>query len=192
MYLAKRVTVSRAATKGRQRGLSLIESLISLLVLALGVMGLAGVQTRLLVETRTANYRATAIGLIDDLTNKIALNRTASLAGNYNLAWAAAATAAQGCAAAQCTGAQLAQSDLNQWRASVARLLPGSDASVFFSPNDPRQIGIAVSWAANESSKAALGSAADVAYNAPFVVTAATSGVTCPANSICHIVYVQP
>ncbi len=186
------MAVSRSAKKSGQSGLSLIESLVSLLVLALGILGLAGVQTRLLVETRTANYRATAIGLIDDLTNRIALNRTASLAGNYNLAWAAAATAAQNCVTATCNGAQLAQSDLNQWRAAVARLLPGSDASVFVSANDIRQIGIAVSWTSNESSKAALGSAADVAYNAPFSVTAANSGVACPANSICHIVYVQP
>lgn len=192
MYIAKRATLSRSATKVRQSGLSLIESLVSLLVLALGILGLAGVQTRLLVETRTANYRATAIGLIDDLTNRIALNRTAALAGNYNFAWAAAATVAQDCVTATCNGAQLAQSDLNRWRAAVARSLPGSDASVFLSANDNRQIGIAVSWTANESSKATAGSAADAAYNAPFLVTAANSGVACPANSICHIVYVQP
>lgn len=168
MYIANRTTVPRSTSRERQSGLSLIESLVSLLVLALGILGLAGVQTRLLVETRTANHRATAIGLIDDLTNKIALNRTAALAGNYNLAWAAAATAAQDCVTATCAGAQLAQSDLNQWRAAVARLLPGSDASVFFSANDNRQIGITVSWTANESSKATAGSAADIAYNAPF------------------------
>ena len=192
MHINNRVGVSRSAKLIHQGGLSLIESLVSLLVLAIGILGLAGVQTRLLVETRTANYRATSIGLIDDLTNRIALNRAAALAGTYNLAWAAAATPVQDCAAAQCTGAQLAQSDLNRWRAAITRALPGSDASVFLSPTDNRQIGIAISWTANESSKAATGSAADIAYNLPFSVTAANSGVACPVNSICHIVYVQP
>lgn len=171
----------------RQRGLSLIESLVSLLVLALGIMGLAGIQTRLLVETRTSAHRATAIRLIDDLTNRIALNRDAAIAGNYNFTWAAAASAAQDCVAAQCTGAQMAQSDLNLWRASVATALPaGGAASVFQSANDARQIGIAVAWTANESNAAAADA---TKYAAPFVIAA---GVTCPTNSICHVVYVQP
>lgn len=177
-----------------QRGMSLIESLISLLVLALGVMALAGVQTRLLVESRTTNSRGVAIGLIDDLTNRIALNRDSAIAGSYNSAWGAV-VAAQDCVTNQCTGVQLAQSDLNLWRANVASVLPAGNASVFQSASDPRQIGISVAWAVNEASKdtAKFITAADVdKYNDPFVVTAANSGVDCPANSICHIVYVQP
>jgi type IV fimbrial biogenesis protein FimT len=72
-----------------QRGLSLIESLIALVVLAVGVMGLAGVQARMLVESRTANHRAVAIGFIDDLSNRMLLNRDAAMANNYALAWGA-------------------------------------------------------------------------------------------------------
>lgn len=175
--------------KQRQRGLSLIESLISLLVLGLGIMGLAGVQTRLLVESRTANQRAVAIGLIDDLTNKILLNRDAANAGNYALAWGGN-SAAINCITAQCTGAQLAQSDLFLWRAQMNTALPGSSATVFQSATDGRQIGISIAWAANESS-------ADATYNNPFTGTTALSGtalsgVVCPINSICHSVYVQP
>jgi type IV pilus assembly protein PilV len=173
--------------------MSLIESLIALLVLALGVMALAGVQTRLLVESRTANSRATAIGVIDDLNNRIALNRSSAIAGNYALAWGATVTA-QDCVTSQCTGAQLAQSDLNLWRANVASVLPAGNASVFQSANDPRQIGISVAWAANESSvnTSKFSTADAVKYDNPFKVDAANSGVDCPANSICHIVYVQP
>lgn len=172
-----------------QRGISLLESLIALVVLALGIMGLAGVQTRMLVETRTANYRAVAVGLIDDLNNRMLLNRNTALANGYALAWADGATAAQDCMGNQCNGAQLAQSDLQQWRASLAAALPRGQASVFLSPNDPRQIGIAIAWAANESKAA---DADTTKYNSPFTVTAAVNGVDCPANSICHFAYVQP
>ena len=45
----------------RQRGTSLIEALVALLVLALGVMGMAAVQTRTLATARTTNLRAVAI-----------------------------------------------------------------------------------------------------------------------------------
>jgi type IV pilus assembly protein PilV len=174
--------------QSRQRGLSLIEAMVSIVVLALGMMGLAGVQARLLVESRTANSRATAVGLIDDLTNRMLLNRDAALANSYALAWSAT-KAAQDCATAQCSGTQLAQSDLNTWRIAVLASLPSANATVFQSPNDPRQIGIAIAWTANES-KAADADA--TTYSSPFAVTTAANGVNCPANSICHLVYVQP
>jgi type IV pilus assembly protein PilV len=173
----------------RQRGISLIEALVALMVLALGIMALAGVQTRLLAESRTSNSRVVAVGLIDDLNNRMLLNRNAALADGYALAWGAAATTAQDCVSNTCTAAQLAQSDLNQWRAALAAALPGADATVFLSPNDARQIGIAIAWKANE------GKAADTdstKYTSPFSVTATLSGVDCPANSICHFAYVQP
>lgn len=189
MHIATSIPAqSRLSRKRHQRGLSLIESLVSLLVLALGIMGLAGVQSRLLVESRTANHRATAIGLIDDLTNRILLNRNAAIAGNYTLAWDAT-KAVQDCVTSQCTGAQLAQSDLNLWRTNVVAALPGGNATIFQSANDSRQIGIAVAWSANESSAADADAAT---YNNPFTVTAANNGVDCPASSICHVVYVQP
>lgn len=184
--------------RNKQAGVSLIESMVALVVLALGVMGLAMVQTRMMVETRTANYRATAIGLIDDLSNRILLNRDAAFAGNYALAWGAA-TAAQNCTTAVCTGAQLAQSDLHVWRTSLVAALPSGDARIFRSGNDPRQIGIMVSWAANESSaNTNVYTSADATiYNQPFAVAnalafEAPTTVSCPAGSICHVVYVQP
>jgi type IV pilus assembly protein PilV len=57
-----------------QRGITLVEALVALLVLALGILGLAVVQGRTLVETRTANSRATAIRLISDLSERVRLN----------------------------------------------------------------------------------------------------------------------
>ena len=179
------------SNRSGQRGISLFESLIALVVLALGVMGFAGVQTRLLVESRTSNYRAIAVGLIDDLNNRLVLNRNAALTNPspYALAWNDAATAAQDCVTNSCVGPLLAQSDLNQWRALVAASLPGGVASVFLSPNDPRQIGIAIGWAANESKAADVDSAK---FNSPFNVTANNAGVACPANLICHFAYVHP
>lgn len=172
------------ASAKQQRGMSMLESLIALLVLALGIMGLAGVQTRMIVENRTSNNRAMAISLIDDLTNRMLFNRDGAYAGSYALAWSAT-KAAKDCVTATCTAAELAQSDLNLWRAAVTTALPGANATVFSSSLDGRQLGIAISWAANESASA---DASSTAYNLPFAIT----GTTCPDNSICHLVYVRP
>lgn len=154
-------------------------------------MSLAGVQARLLVESRTTNSRAIAVGLIEDLTNRMLLNRDAALANRYALAWSATKTV-QDCTLAQCTGAQLAQSDLNTWRNAVLASLPSANATVFQSPNDSRQIGIAIGWTANESKAEGTTTSEKAAYKAPFAVTAGANGVECPANLICHLVYVQP
>lgn len=176
--------------------MSLIESLIALLVLALGLLGLAGMQARLLAENRLSNQRAVAIGLIDDMMNRMQFNRLAAMtgitaspptAGSYELAWSAAATNAQDCIGNQCTGAEMAQSDLNQWRANLAASLPGANARIFVSGTDARQIGIAVGWPVSEAT-----ASSDAAYVAPFNVTSANSGVACPTGLICHIVYFQP
>ncbi len=190
-----------------QKGLTLIEALVALVILALGVLGLAGVQTRLLVESRTTNSRALAIGLIDDLSNRLLLNRDAAIGkpispqnsavvpSAYTLAWSAdPGTAADptDCRdnANQCTGAQLATYDLMAWRRAVAAVFPGGQAIVFNSANDQRQIGIAIAWPENERK---LGSTADDALaKNPLTITAVGQGIACPNTLICHFVYVQP
>ncbi len=175
-----------------QGGLSLIESLIALVVLAVGVMGLAGLQARMLVESRTANHRAVAIGFIDDLSNRMLLNRDAAMANNYALDWDKTKNK-KDCtadAAKQCSGADLAQSDLNLWRLALTDALPNANANVFPSTTDSRQIGIAVAWSANER----ITDKTDKKYHSPFEVTKDKNklGTDCPDKSICHVVYIQP
>lgn len=174
-----------------QRGLSLVEAMVAIVVLALGMMGLAGVQARLLVESRTANSRAVAVGLIEDLSNRMLLNRNAMIGNSYALAWGGT-SAAQDCFTAQCTGVQLAQSDLNLWLIEINRSLPSANATVFQSANDPRQTGIAIGWTANESKAQGTTTAEQQTYSASFAITTAANGVACPQNLICHLVYVQP
>lgn len=173
-----------------QRGLSLIESLVALLVLALGIMGLAGVQTRMLAETRTTNSRAIAVGLIDDLINRMLLNRDRVVLNNgYNLAWGLPA-AGPDCSAGLCSDIQLAQSDLFVWRTALARLLPGGDARVYQLPiADGTQFGIMIAWPANEGKVADVDSAT---YSAQFAVNSGDGTVACPTGSICHVVFVRP
>lgn len=199
-----------------QKGLTLIESLVALVILALGVLGLAGVQTRVLVESRTTNSRAIAIGLIDDLNNRMLLNRDAAVgvpispgfANAIDSAYATAGWLVPPVAATTatpdpldcratgtpvvCTPTQLAQNDLMAWRRAVAAAFPSGQVNVFNSTRDRRQLGIAIAWPANER---ALANATDDAIAAaPLTVTATSrgGGVVCPNTFICHIVYAQP
>lgn len=58
----------------RQQGLTLLESLVAIVVLALGVLGMLGVQMRTLAETQTGVRRAQAVRLIEDLSERIKSN----------------------------------------------------------------------------------------------------------------------
>jgi len=58
-----------------QRGTSLIEVLVSILVLAFGLLGLAGLQTRLHAAEMESYQRSQALVLLDDMASRITTNR---------------------------------------------------------------------------------------------------------------------
>lgn len=179
----------------RQSGISLIESLVALLVLALGILGLAGLQTRTLVESRTTNARAVAIDMVDDLSERIQFNIDTTLGPGPNPYivnfGALPAPNPQNCVAAPCTPQQLAQVDLFQWKTNLAALLPAGDAQVFAVPpvgnNDPAQIGVLIGWDENVSAQDD-----DANYRAVLNVNTGVPGVVCPNGLTCHLVFIRP
>jgi len=179
-------------SKKYQSGISLIESLVALLVLALGILGMAGLQTRGLVDARITNARAVAVSMVDDLSERIQLNTGARLlaANPYVVGWGAPPIAPD-CFNAACTPAETANMDLNQWKQTLASMLPLGDAAVFQSPLDPTQIGVLIAWSDNVSDQA--NAAGDNGrYIAPQIVNTGVPGQACPDGLICHLVYIRP
>lgn len=177
--------------KAKQRGSTMIEALVALLILAFGLLGLAGVQMRAMAEARTSMGRGVAVRLIEDLNERMQINREGVLSGRYNLAWGTTPGAVD-CSATACTTTQQAQSDLNLWKTNVTAQLQNGNAMVFRNPADTRQIGVMIAWTANEGKANATTALNEAKYTTPFVVTGSVAAATCPANSICHLVYVQP
>ena len=58
-----------------QRGTSLIEILVTIVILAIGLLGLAGLQSRLQASEMEAYQRAQALVLLDDMASRINANR---------------------------------------------------------------------------------------------------------------------
>ncbi len=58
-----------------QRGSSLIEVLVTMVILAFGLLGAAGLQARLQLADMEAYQRAQALILVDDIASRIATNR---------------------------------------------------------------------------------------------------------------------
>ncbi|QIB66357.1 type IV pilus modification protein PilV [Kineobactrum salinum] len=65
------------------RGITLIEVLITLLIVAIGLLGLAGLQVTTISSQFEAYQRAQAVLLLEDMANRIRVNAPAARAGNY-------------------------------------------------------------------------------------------------------------
>ena len=59
----------------RQRGSSMIEVLVTLVIVSFGLLGLAGLQTRLQTSEMEAYQRSQALMLLNDMANRIGANR---------------------------------------------------------------------------------------------------------------------
>jgi type IV pilus assembly protein PilV len=149
--------------KYNQRGITLIESLVAIVVAALGILGILGVQMRTLSDTQTSVYRAQAVRMIEDLSERMKTHPNAlNSIDSYVIGWRAGAAptpqAAKICeGATTCTHAEFAAYDLREWKRALERALPLGDANVFFAPSEPtagtrRQIGIMIRWRENERS----------------------------------------
>lgn len=120
----------------RSRGVTLIEVLVALVIVAVGLLGLAGLQVRGLSIQKDAHGRALATQLALDLADRMRANRvpgtlTPPLDYAFTAAYATALpTASTDCAAGVCNEAQQAQFDMARWLARVKEALPGGWAHV--------------------------------------------------------------
>lgn len=111
-----------------QSGATLIEVLISLLILAVGLLGMTGLQTVSLRNTQSAYLRTQASIASTDIVERIRANLQGVEANNYDTN-AGAATAACN-SIAGCSAGQLAANDIAEWKAALAADLPAGAGTV--------------------------------------------------------------
>lgn len=109
-----------------QRGFTLVEALVTLVVLSVGMLGIAGLYVTTLKSGGGAIYRMQAVNLAGDLADRIRANRTANLA----YLGAAADNNCYGTGALDCTPAEMAANDLLVWQTQVANILPAGAGAV--------------------------------------------------------------
>jgi type IV pilus assembly protein PilV len=93
-----------------QCGTSLLEVLITIVILAIGLLGLAGLQARLQSSEMESYQRAQALVLINDMASRIATNR--ANAADYVTGSASPLGAGMACPAA---GAEQQETDASEW-----------------------------------------------------------------------------
>lgn len=154
-YLRK--TVCLGSPRCFETGFSLLEVLVAVVVLAVGLLGIGGLQVLSLKNNHSAYLRSQATYLAYDILDSIRVNPD-GIASYATLATDAPA-ANQSCetVTSNCTTAQLVTHDLNIWKCSLGAwdanatcvtlgargLLPGGTGEVAINGND---VTVTVTW----------------------------------------------
>lgn len=107
-----------ASHRATVRGFTLLEVMISLVVLAIGVMGIIGLQTSTYKKLQTSQNFSKAAMLASDMADRMLANQENVLANAY-LHEAPTAEPATNCTSAACTPAQLAAYDVWHWQTEL-------------------------------------------------------------------------
>lgn len=139
------------AARGKRRahgaavcGFSLVEVMVALMVLAVGMLGIASLYTTTLRSSSSALSRMQAVSLASDLADRIRANRNAR--GTY-----ATNPAAVDCTGSDnCTAASMVAHDLSVWQSQIDAIL-GTDAQGFVvytagSATVPDNYAITINW----------------------------------------------
>ncbi len=107
---------------GRQAGATLVEVLVSVVVLGLGLIGVAGLQTAALSANQLAAQYTNASTVAQNLAERMRGNRQGVISNHYNLAPGTPSAPPKNCALAgeTCTAEELARWDLAVWYASLS------------------------------------------------------------------------
>jgi type IV pilus assembly protein PilV len=137
--------------RGRQRGFSLLEVLVAVVVLAFGLLGFALLQTMNVRYVQSANYRTQATNLAYDLTEQMRSNRFQS-EWYSNATFASGSKTATGVCARPINTVTLDQ-NITRWQCQVVKALgDNASANVTVSGGVAR---VSISWADERWSKTA-------------------------------------
>lgn len=128
----------------KHQGFTLIEVLISLLIMTLGIVGVLKMQTQSLKSNQRAHFRTQADLLSRDMLARMQANKTEAKNGKY-VAGSKPANASN-CQTIECSPTQLTQWDLYQWYEQIERQLPSGSATVENFGVDTNRYLISIRW----------------------------------------------
>ncbi|MFC5473526.1 type IV pilus modification protein PilV [Paraherbaspirillum soli] len=147
--------------KHKSGGFSMLEVLVTLVIILLGVLGMAGMQMLAINNTQIARTHSLAAILASSLTAEMQANQpywsTSTTSGkvsgvsakdwtNTTLGDSTLNGLSTDCTAGTCAAAEMAAYDLKAWGANVATLLPAGAAQVACNGATPNVCTVSVSW----------------------------------------------
>jgi type IV pilus assembly protein PilV len=126
----------------RQAGFSLIEVLIALVIMSVGMLGIASLYVQSMQAGRTSLLRHNAVTLAGDVADRIRANPLGAAA---YLGTGADNDCVDG--GINCSAPQMASHDIFLWRQQAQESLPAGDVTIAFNDGaNPPEYTIAVVW----------------------------------------------
>jgi len=113
----------------RQQGFSLMEVLITILIVSFGLLGMAALIISGARSNNIAHYRSVASKQTEDIADRMRANRAGLIAGAYD-ALTATTPDSVDCVTNACSETQIATYDHAQWNTANAQLLPAGVGTV--------------------------------------------------------------
>lgn len=171
--------------RSRQRGISLIEVLVAIVVFSVGVMGLALMQAKGAQATKQAGARGYAVAQVRSLVDSMRGNTTAAI-GPRTAADPANPSATEcpycfdgkstptvtNCATATCSPQQIAANDLAEWLGRLRSAAPGPVQGVMASVSWNASLGmytITARWSGGALDGGAPRAGDDLTYTLNFL-----------------------
>jgi type IV pilus assembly protein PilV len=142
------------------RGFSMIEVLITLVIIATALLGTAGLQLQAMKLGKSSEFRTQAVFLANDLSERMEGNEIAAVAGGYQVAAASGVSvAAMDCSAGSCDASQLSAWDIEQWESAIiASGMPQASWQVdALSLGNPSSYRIRINWVDRSSTPGSTG-----------------------------------
>ena len=116
----------------KSRGFTLLEVLIAVVVLSIGLLGIASLQAVGQRSNHSAYLRSQATALAYDMIDRMRANMVGVQGGSYNaIDTTAGSYTDPGCASGTtCSAAQMAQYDMYDWQQELSTQLPSGNGTV--------------------------------------------------------------
>lgn len=154
---------SRVPYPGHHRGFTLIEVLVALLVLSIGLLGLAALQITSLQFNTDSYARTQATLLAYDILDRMRANSAAVSTGKYDAssstvsakisAYNTCKASTCACNTSACDSDNLATYDLGKWYEKQSSLLPGAASNPATVERSGSQVTITINWIERDLSK---------------------------------------
>lgn len=143
-----------------QRGFSMIEVLVTLVIIATALLGTAGLQLQAMKLGKSSDFRTQAVFLAQDIAERMEGNEIAAVVGSYAVAaTSAVSVAVQDCAVNPCSSSELSGWDISVWEgAIVASGLPSASWQVeALVTGNPSTYRIRINWVDRSSTPGGTG-----------------------------------
>lgn len=143
-----------------QRGAILVEAMVTIVITAVGLLGIVGMLVAGIVSSNKSLYRSSAVYMANEISERMRSN----IAGVKANAYVGAGSGSKVCRTSPgtltpstCTSAELAAYDVYDWKAQIASSLPGGTGTVVNTNSVPwasnqNQYEITVTWLEDKAS----------------------------------------